>query len=127
MTALYLQVAKYALVGLLNSAVGLLIIYICMAIGINDVLANAAGYALGFCISFSINSIWTFQQTRTTASLLRFLLVTCIAYAGNLATMLVARDVLQIDHRFAQLTGVAVYTLIGFIGARIYAFRARQT
>jgi putative flippase GtrA len=114
------------MVGVLNSAVGLLIIYLGMASGLSDVTANAVGYLVGFGISFAINSKWTFQQTRTRASMLRFLLVTAVAYCGNLATMLATRDMLHVDHRLAQMAGVIAYTLIGFTGARLYAFRTKR-
>lgn len=127
MTTLFTQALKYALVGLLNSAIGLLVIFLCMEIGWNDVLANVAGYAVGFCVSFLINSKWTFQHTRDASSLLRFLLVTFTAYAGNLAAMLATRDILHVDHRLAQLAGVCAYTAIGFVGARVYAFRSDPT
>jgi putative flippase GtrA len=126
MTALYLQFAKYIAVGVLNSAVGLMIIYLGLALGLNDVAANALGYLVGFAISFAINSKWTFKQTRTTSSMFRFLLVTAIAYGGNLITMLATRDILHVDHRLAQLAGVISYTCIGFVGARVYAFRIKR-
>lgn len=126
MTTLYLQFAKYILVGVLNSAVGLLIIYLGMASGLNDVTANAVGYLVGFGISFALNSKWTFRQSRTTSSMFRFLLVTAVAYATNLCTMLATRDLLHIDHRLAQLAGVVAYTFIGFAGARLYAFRIKR-
>jgi putative flippase GtrA len=127
MTNLYLQFAKYVLVGLLNSAVGLVFIFLCMSLGLNDVLSNAVGYMAGFSVSFVVNSKWTFQQGRPTSSIfVRFLLVTGVAYAGNLCVMLVVRDSLHIDHRLAQLFGVATYTLIGFFGARLFAFRIKR-
>lgn len=124
MTNPYFQFAKYVLVGLLNSTIGLVLIYVGMMLGLSDVLANAVGYLVGFGVSFMLNSKWTFQQARTTSSTFsRFLLVTGVAYVGNLCVMLLVRDGLHIDHRLAQLFGVAVYTLIGFLGARLFAFR----
>ena len=126
MNSVYLQFIKYILVGLLNSAVGLAVIYGCMAIGLNDVIANAVGYLVGFCVSFTMNSKWTFRQRGDPAAVARFLLVTSVAYAANLGTMLATRDVLHVDHRLAQLAGMVAYTLVGFVGAKVYAFRIKH-
>lgn len=127
MRELSFQFAKYLLVGLLNTFVGLAFIYLGMALGLSDVIANAIGYLIGFCVSFVANSKWTFRQNRTTpGAFARFLLVTGVAYAGNLCVMLLARDGLHLDHRLAQLVGVPAYTMIGFIGSRLFAFSVKR-
>jgi putative flippase GtrA len=124
---LHIQFGKYLLVGTLNSAIGLLIIYVCMAAGLSDIKSNALGYLIGFFVSFTLNSRWTFSQRRSTAALIKFLLVTVVAYAANLCAMMLARDTLAVDHRLAQLVGVAAYTGVGFIGSKIYAFKSKQS
>jgi putative flippase GtrA len=122
-----LQIFKYLLTGLLNSAVGLTLIYACMAMGLGDVAANAIGYAVGFCVSFFVNNKWTFGQDRATvAKFVRFLVVAGGAYAINLWVMLTARDGLHIDHRIGQLLGVVAYTGVSFIGARLFVFRSKS-
>jgi putative flippase GtrA len=98
-----------------------------MALGLNDIASNAIGYVIGFGVSFLLNSRWTFEHKSVSASTLgRFLIVTCVAYLGNIGTMLLARDHLHIDHRAAQLFGVVAYTAIGFVGARVFAFRLKK-
>jgi putative flippase GtrA len=122
------QFIKYLLAGLLNTAVGLTLIYTCMALGVGDVASNAVGYAVGFCVSFFVNNKWTFQQdTATVSKFVRFLIVAGIAYGINLWVMLTARDHLHIDHRICQLLGVVAYTGTSFVGARLFVFRSRQT
>ncbi|MBE1159145.1 GtrA family protein [Dyella acidiphila] len=126
MQQIYLKFLKYLATGLLNTAVGLTLIYSCMAIGLSDVASNAVGYAVGICVSFFVNNKWTFEQDRpTVAKFVRFVLVAGGAYAVNLWVMLTARDVLHIDHRLAQLFGVAAYTGVSFIGACIFVFRPK--
>ena len=121
------QFLKYLLTGLLNSAIGLTLIYVCLAVGLGDVAANAIGYAVGFCVSFFVNNKWTFGQDRATLSkFLGFLLVAGGSYAVNLFVMLTARDKLHIDHRICQLLGVAAYTATSFIGARLFVFRSKS-
>jgi putative flippase GtrA len=122
----WFQFLKYLLTGLLNSAIGLTLIYACMSAGLGDVVANVIGYAAGFFVSFFVNNKWTFKQRRPTmAKFAGFLLVASAAYALNLFVMLTARDQLHIDHRIAQLLGVVAYTGSSFIGVRIFVFGSK--
>jgi len=119
------QFARYLLVGLANSAIGLAVIFIAMAAGLGDIPANAFGYAIGFAVSFALNGRWTFGHAAVDAARMwRYLLVTVAAYGANLGAMILARDALHIDHRLAQLLGMVVYTAVGFLGARNFAFRS---
>jgi len=119
------QIARFLLVGLANTAVGLAAIFVALAAGLGDVPANALGYLVGFAVSFVLNGRWTFGRAAVDAARMwRFLLVTVAAYGANLGTMIFARDAMGIDHRWAQLLGMVVYTTVGFLGARNFAFRS---
>lgn len=118
-----LQAGKYALVGVLNTAVGLSIIYACMAGGLGDITSNAIGYGIGIMVSYAMNSRWTFEHTgRDAPALLRFLVVVGVAYSANIVALLLARDGLGLNSHVAQLFGIGAYVLVGFIGSRRYAF-----
>lgn len=122
-----MQVLRYLLVGVVNTAVGLSIIFALMHAGVSDVAANAIGYAIGLCVSFVLNGKWTFGATALDAGrLLRFLLVVGVAYLANLAALFVARDALGWGSHVGQLAGAAAYTAVGFIGSRWFAFAARR-
>lgn len=117
------QAAKYGVAGVLNTVVGLAVIYLCMVLGVGDVLANAIGYGVGLACSFLLNARWTFAyRSPRGATAARFLLVVALAYLANLLTLLAARDTWGVDSRIAQLLGVMVYAGIGFFGSRVYAF-----
>lgn len=118
------QAIKYGAVGVVNTVVGLAVIYGLMALGVGDVAANAGGYAVGLMVSFRLNARWTFRRQHAgLGAALRFALVIGVAYACNLAAMLVARDGLGLGSHLAQLVGVVVYAGIGFLGSRSFAFR----
>jgi putative flippase GtrA len=122
------ELSTYILVGLVNSAVGLAVIFAALTLGLGDLAANAAGYAVGLALSFFLNGRWTFRQRHLgAAQLWRFGLVTAVAYLANVLALLAARDVWRLDHRLAQLCAMAAYTLVGFVGARAFAFRTRQS
>jgi putative flippase GtrA len=121
------QVLRYVVVGLVNTAVGLSIIFALMLAGVADVAANAIGYAVGLCVSFVLNGRWTFGASSLDAGrLLRFLLVVGLSYLANLAALVVARDALGWGSHHGQLAGAAVYTAVGFIGSHWFAFAARR-
>ena len=119
------QLARYLSVGVANMAVGLSTIYLCMyALHMNDVPANVAGYCAGVACSFALNRRWTFaSRAAWFPELLRFLLVLCVAYAANLATVLVATRLLGLNRYLAQALGILPYTAIGYAGSRAFAFR----
>lgn len=122
-----MQVLRYLLVGVVNTAVGLSIIFALMHLGVADVAANAVGYAIGLGVSFVLNGRWTFgAATLDAGRLLRFLLVVGVAYLANLAALVVVRDALGWGSHVGQLAGAAAYTAVGFAGSRRFAFAARR-
>jgi putative flippase GtrA len=120
------QAAKFAVVGALNTLVGLSVILGGMAFfGMNDFAANALGYAVGMVVSFVGNRSWTFDHRGPWAPTLgRFLLMFAAAYAVNLLTLLLVRDGLRQNSYFAQIAGVMAYTVTFFVGCRVFAFRS---
>jgi len=119
---LFWQGVRYLTVGVLNTAVGLGIIYILMFAGVPDLSANFVGYAVGFGISFWVNSHWTFKEGPSRARALRYAVVVCVGYALNICLFLYSRDVLGINSYLAQFLGVCAYTVVGFVGSRLYVF-----
>lgn len=121
---LALQAIRYGTVGVVNTIVGLSLIYGFMALGFGDVASNLIGYAVGLLVSFKLNAGWTFARSNAGIGAAgRFAVVIAVAYLANLAALLAARDGLGLNSHLAQLVGVVVYAVIGFIGSRNYAFR----
>lgn len=117
------RLARFVLVGALNTMLGLLVIFGCKALlGITDVAANFIGYALLIGLSFALNRRWTFEDGgHQGKSLMRFLLVLAVAYAANLATALAAIG-LGVDNYLAHVLGIGPYTVIGYLGSRLFVF-----
>ncbi|MNN40685.1 GtrA-like protein [compost metagenome] len=119
------QLFQFLGVGVINTVVGLIAIYVFMWLGSGDVVANFLGYSVGLCVSFSLNRRWTFLNTHPERfAFLKFMLVTVCAYCANLSAMLGARDYFLIRPEVAQAVGVAFYTFISFLGCRYYVFRS---
>lgn len=116
---------KFLVVGVLNTLIGLLAIYFCKwLLGFSDVLANISGYLIGLAVSFILNRGWTFEHSGAVLpALLRFIAIFVLAYLFNLATVLTAMNVFNVNAYMAHAIGIAPYTVIFYFGSRYFAFR----
>ena len=106
------------------AAVGVASTLIVLALKLGNVAANALGYAVGIIVSFFLNKHWTCSHAgRLIPAFGRFLGVIAVAYAANLGTVLVAVEGLGWNHYVAQALGVIPYTIVGYLGSRLVAFR----
>jgi putative flippase GtrA len=116
---------RFLLVGVANTALGLSVIYLAMyVLHFGVVPANALGYGCGIVLSFVLNRNWTFAHDGSQLpALLRFLLVTAVAYSINLGVVVLAKG-MGVNPYLAQLLGTPFYTATGYAGSRWFAFRS---
>lgn len=114
---------RYLIVGVINSAVGLCLIFILKMVGCNDVLANLLGYAGGLTLSFLLNKNWTFSdRTALKAPFFRFLFITVVAYFANLLVVLFLINKAGMNGYLGQSAGLPVYTALSYLGCRWFVF-----
>ena len=120
------RLIRYATVGLANTCVGLLAIFGSKGLlGMSDVASNLLGYAIGITFSFALNRRWTFEDKGSIApALARYACVLLVAYALNLATVLFAISILDLNSYLAQVSGIIPYFIVGYVGSRLFAFSA---
>lgn len=120
-----IRLARFMLVGLANTALGLSVIFACKAVlGMADAPSNFVGYATALLLGFSLNRRWTFPHTGDLgAAFTRYLLVLAVAYLANLATVMGAIGLLHLDSYVAQAAGIGPYALVSYAGSRLFAFR----
>jgi putative flippase GtrA len=125
---LTIQFARFLLVGVLNTVVGLTCIFAAKALlGWGDLAANAGGYAVGLITSFALNRAWTFRDRgRISPALLRFLGAFALAYLANLLTVFGLRDLAGVNSYVAQAAGVVPYTALFFLASRAFVFLDRR-
>jgi putative flippase GtrA len=118
------QVARYGVVGIANTIVGLGCILVGKAVlALPDLTANALGYSVGLLQSYLLNRSWTFGHSQNSwTSLWRFLAVAACGYVVNLCCMLVAIDRLGMNSYLGQLLGMGAYVIFVFFGSRNFAF-----
>jgi len=115
---------KYALVGIVNTAITLAIIfaliYWCSA---PPLVANAIGYLIGFANSFVLSRTWIFRsQAPVSRSVARFVTSAMIAYGLNAAIIHFGMVYAGASKYWIQLAGAVVYTTSLFLLSRAWAF-----
>ncbi len=120
------QSFRFGVVGLVNTAIGLLAIYtVIFFFDAGPAIANAIGYAIGLSVSFALNRIWTFGDKRSYGKMLpRFLLVAAISYLLNLSVVLLSTHHFGVGPYLVQLLGIGVYTVAMFAGCKWLVFQA---
>ena len=123
------RLLRFLTVGVANTAIGLSSVFAAMRfLDMSEAAANALGYAIGVTFSFIANRAWTFGDgAPAIQSFPRWLVVAGCAYLSNLVVVLAAYQFLGVDSYLSQLLGVPIYTAVGFLGARYYAFRDPAT
>jgi len=124
MAIFFQQAGRYIVVGVLNTVIGLTCIFAGLFfLNLTDITANIFGYATGFLFSYFLHRIWTFRHTGVIKKTLpRFAFVVAGAYVCNLITVVTIHRVMEINVYIAQISGVLVYTIVGFLGSRHFAF-----
>jgi putative flippase GtrA len=128
-TDYFLSIIRFLLVGLVNTAVGLGLIYFCKwALGWGDVPSNMIGYACGLTVSFLLNRSWTFNHRGAVLpTIARFLVVFLVSYSLNLVTVLILIDHYAVNAYLAHAIAILPYTASFFIGSRHFAFAEQRT
>lgn len=117
------QALKFGATGLINTAVGLSIIFAAMALGVHYALANALGFGVGMIVSYRLNKTWVFADDPARNRALIFGLCLGIAYLCNLVVLLISVERFNVPEGWAQLFGNIVYSIISFIGMKTVVFK----
>lgn len=123
---------RYGLAGVANTLVGFsVIIALDVGLGLDAHLANAAGYAVGVCVSFALSKLFVFKarQTRPRAPL-RYVTAVAIAFAVNQGVLTLARLLIPHGPAFdiaAQGAAVVSYTGTLFLLSHFWVFAHHPT
>jgi putative flippase GtrA len=130
------QLAKYGLVGILNTLLTAAVIWILLYIlsegdrpespsAFVMFIANSVGYLVGLVNSFVLNRNWTFKsKSNWKRSLFRFLIAFAVCYCLQLGVVLWLNRFGMITSAYlCQLIGIAVYSVLNFLLNKYYAFK----
>ena len=89
-----------------------------------DLTANGAGFAVSVLSNYALNRRWTFRSTRAVGGELpKFVLVSVIAYAGQLGVFWVGMDHLVLGRTLSQLVAIACVMPLNFVANKLWSFR----
>lgn len=136
-----IQLAKYAIVGVMNTLLTLAVIFICKSIlGVNPYISNALGYIVGLINSFLWNRTWVFRRRdgKMSRQAILFLIGFAVCYGLQFVTVwsLNQSSFGEIEIQISTFTlsgyGIAtlisnvVYTACNFIFNRLFTFSRRK-
>jgi putative flippase GtrA len=122
------QAVKYSIVGLSNTLLTLVVIWVMMKIcGYSDVVSNIAGYIVGLFNSFIWNKKWTFRSSDAwMGSAVRFALVFGVCFLLQLGLLLYLNAHLSIDTYYNQIMAMIFYTVLNFLLNKYFTFKAQK-
>ncbi|NEY70864.1 GtrA family protein [Bacillus mesophilus] len=126
---------RFLLVGVINTLVGLSIIFILLELTLNYWFATFVGNSVGAAVSFFLNRMFTFKSSVSIQrGIPTFTLTILVCYFGSYATgkwlvMLAGPpSLLPIfisEQDLAVLLGAALYTLSNYLGQKYFVFSKR--
>lgn len=132
------QLLKYGIVGVMNTAITLCIIFLCKSVlGMNVYVSNALGYGAGLVNSFLWNRRWVFRSNgHMSRQAIHFLVGFGVCYAIQFAVVWLLNQSWfgQTEYEpvsgwvisgygIATLVGNVVYTLANFVYNKIVTFK----
>ena len=118
-----LRFVSFLFVGLANTAIGVAVIAGGILAGVPSLLANAAGFVVGLCVSFLLNSRFTFGvRSGNRWMVLRYLVAFLVAYACNLATVVFLDKLFPGRVVLTHVAGIVPYTIVFFLLAEVFVF-----
>lgn len=120
------ELARFALSGVANTALGYLTILALMYLFFAPpLLANLGGFATGLILSYFLNRFFTFRQREAAPhSTYRFVAVFLLCYGLNLAVLGIGLSVDGMPRYVAQLLAVGAYSISFFLLCRLFVFLA---
>ena len=120
-----LAVLRFAIAGLANTLVGLVVV-VCTSqlFGLNAYAANAAGYASGLTFGYVLNRTWSFRDTsRVRITAPRYVLAFVLSYGANLLVLVLGTEILGWPELAAQAAALTTYSVAFFVLCRWFVFR----
>lgn len=122
MSDLSAQLAKYGLIGVINTLITFIIIATLTYIGINPFACNLIGFAAGLLNSYIMNSKITFKKSFENRQAARFIIGFLISYAINLIVLSYAVTLADFNALLPQLIAMITYNISFFIIMKLWVF-----
>ena len=119
------QFLRFCVIGLMNTALALLVYTVVVDTGVWYLAASVAGFAAGTVNGYVLNRGWTFRAgPPTLGGLARYGFVQAGALGLNLATLFALVDGLGVERIAGQALTLPLVSVVAFAGNRRWTFRA---
>jgi putative flippase GtrA len=109
--------------GIINTVVGFIVIYLTMRLGFSPVIANIAGYGVGFILGFVLSKKFVFRSNgHFVAESIRYLIAFFISFLFNLLILRFTLNIADINVMLAQAIATGGYTVLMYLLTRLFVF-----
>jgi putative flippase GtrA len=117
------QLARYLLVGVSNTAITLAVYAVVVRAGVPAVAGSVLGFGAGAVSGFRVNRAWTFRSARRgPGAAARYLVVLLIGLALNAVGVAIAVGAAQLPKLAAEVAALPPVTATTFLLARYWVF-----
>ena len=117
------QISRFSIAGVINSAIGYIVIFGGMVLGFSPYLSNLAGYVAGFFCSFFLSRNFVFFSAgKNRRKIARFFLTFVMSYLANAGVLHLCLR-LGINVVASQIVAGISYLLIMFSLSRLWVFK----
>ena len=119
------QFVKFAVVGVLNSAIQYLVfLFLYSFTGTQYLLASIIGYLAGMINSYILNRRWTFgsRSQKLFTELSRFVAVNLVSLGVNLGLLYLLVSTGVMIPQWAQVVAIVGSTLVNFVLNKVWTF-----
>lgn len=123
-SGLIAQLVKYGLVGVVNTLITFVVIFILQELmGVSPAISNAVGYAMGLLNSFIMNSRWTFNSETSWKRFFIFMAVWVPCYLANLLALHLLLTYTSLPAIWSQVVAMLIFNISNFILNKFITFK----
>lgn len=119
------MMAKFALVGVVNSLISYVFFSVLIYAGCHYLLASVMAYVLGASVSYRLNAAYTFAVMTTRWSYFRFILLSAVAILFGMTLLYVLIEFVFLSAYLAQICVVIVRFPLVYILSLTLVFNLR--
>ncbi len=118
------EFSRFLIVGITNTGLTLIIIFVLLWLGASLVVANIIGYGAGFFNSFIWNRRWTFRSGgKVWREMVVYTLVWIVSYLLQVGALLLSSRWLDLSDTVSTLVAMVFFTGPNYLGNRWFTFR----
>ena len=121
---------KFTIVGIVNTAIHLSILYILTEFfSVWYILSSLIAFLFAVTNSFILNTLWTFKKNikhKTTTKYGKFFIVSAITALSNLLFLYIFTEFVGLWYMLSQVIAIVLTLMMNFIGNKFWTFKENE-